>query len=302
MRWPRRRPPAKPPRRPAPAESERLSSYPFVSGDTFRLTADHVVDGDAGVEDLPHPGAVGADDVVFVEVPFLATADRSAALVTWLDRCADAAGGPPRLVLHNGDRRPPDDELALLAAHADGVWCVNAPDGVPGVTPIPIGLENVHHAVNGVLGEFLAAHRDPALRTAPRGRPLLASFRSATNPTVREPLARAAAASRHGFAGADMSPAQHRAELRRTALVLSPPGNGADCHRTWEAMLLGAVPVVLRGSVAPSLVDTLPVLQLDRIEDVLDLTDGEIAEVHAALSGRPLGRALMPFWILDLNR
>ena len=99
-----------------------------------------------------------------------------------------------------------------------------------------------------------------------------------------------------------MPPAQHRAELRRTALVLSPPGNGADCHRTWEAMLLGAVPVVLRGSVAPSLVDRLPVLQLDRLEDALDLDDAEIVRIHAELSGRPLERALMPFWILDLNR
>jgi hypothetical protein len=26
--------------------------------------------------------------------------------------------------------------------------------------------------------------------------------------------------------------------------VLSPPGNGIDCHRTWEALFLGSIPIV----------------------------------------------------------
>jgi len=30
------------------------------------------------------------------------------------------------------------------------------------------------------------------------------------------------------------------------AFTLSPAGAGLDCHRTWEALLLGSIPVVLR--------------------------------------------------------
>ena len=33
--------------------------------------------------------------------------------------------------------------------------------------------------------------------------------------------------------------------MRKTLFVPSPAGNGLDCHRTWEAMYLGAIPVVL---------------------------------------------------------
>lgn len=288
------------PRRRPPAPGERLSSYPFVSGDTFRLSAEHVVDGTDATGALPDPATIRARAVVFLEVPFLAVEAHRSAVIGWLERCI-SSGAPPRLVVHNGDHGPDERTLADLAARSSGVWCVNAPDGIAGVTPIPIGLENVHHGTNGVLAEFVAALHDPGLRTLPRTRPVLAAFRSATNPAVRAPLERAAARSRHGFAGVDMTPAEHRAELRRTALVLSPPGNGADCHRTWEAMLLGAVPVVLRGSVAPSLVDELPVLQLDRIEDALSLTDDEILTVHEELSTRPIDRALMPYWIRDLE-
>jgi hypothetical protein len=32
--------------------------------------------------------------------------------------------------------------------------------------------------------------------------------------------------------------------LSNSQFVLSPPGNGADCHRTWEAIYLGAIPIV----------------------------------------------------------
>jgi hypothetical protein len=33
------------------------------------------------------------------------------------------------------------------------------------------------------------------------------------------------------------------------AFVISPPGNGLDCYRTWEALALGSVPIVLSSSL-----------------------------------------------------
>lgn len=43
------------------------------------------------------------------------------------------------------------------------------------------------------------------------------------------------------------------------AFVLSPHGNGLDCHRTWEAVILGCIPIV-KSSAIDSLYDNLPVL------------------------------------------
>ncbi len=51
------------------------------------------------------------------------------------------------------------------------------------------------------------------------------------------------------------------------AFVLSPFGNGMDCHRTWEALLCGCIPIV-RASVFNELFDELPVLIVDKWEDV----------------------------------
>ena len=51
------------------------------------------------------------------------------------------------------------------------------------------------------------------------------------------------------------------------AFVLSPHGNGLDCHRTWEALCLGCIPVVKTSPLDP-LYDGLPVLIVNDWSDV----------------------------------
>ena len=43
--------------------------------------------------------------------------------------------------------------------------------------------------------------------------------------------------------------------------VLSPMGVGVDCHRTWEALMLGCIPLVTESSI-DSLFDDLPVIKI----------------------------------------
>lgn len=52
------------------------------------------------------------------------------------------------------------------------------------------------------------------------------------------------------------------------SFVLSPKGGGYDCHRTWEALLLGCIPIVKRSGLDP-LFSGLPVLL---VNDWSDLT------------------------------
>jgi hypothetical protein len=53
------------------------------------------------------------------------------------------------------------------------------------------------------------------------------------------------------------------------AFVVSPFGNGWDCHRTWEALILGCIPIV-KTSGLDSLYDDLPVLI---VQDWTDITE-----------------------------
>jgi hypothetical protein len=49
--------------------------------------------------------------------------------------------------------------------------------------------------------------------------------------------------------------------------VISPLGNGLDCHRTWEAIVLGCIPIV-KTSVLDPLYEGLPVLIVNNWSDV----------------------------------
>ena len=51
------------------------------------------------------------------------------------------------------------------------------------------------------------------------------------------------------------------------AFVLSPHGNGLDCHRTWEALCLGCIPIV-KTSPLDNMYDGLPVLVVNDWKDI----------------------------------
>lgn len=48
-------------------------------------------------------------------------------------------------------------------------------------------------------------------------------------------------------------------ELSSYKFAASPPGNGIDCHRTWECLYLGVIPIVLESNEM-SFFDDLPIL------------------------------------------
>lgn len=53
------------------------------------------------------------------------------------------------------------------------------------------------------------------------------------------------------------------------AFVLSPMGHGMDCHRTWEALILGCI-VIVKKSQLDSLYESLPVLIVDDWSDITE--------------------------------
>ena len=72
--------------------------------------------------------------------------------------------------------------------------------------------------------------------------------------------------------------------LKRTAMwkemvnytfVLSPKGNGIDCHRTWEALCLGCIPIV---SFSYSVFEDLPVLVAEWDQVTQELLDKTLEE------------------------
>jgi hypothetical protein len=71
-------------------------------------------------------------------------------------------------------------------------------------------------------------------------------------------------------------------QLARHRFVLSPEGNGIDCYRHWEALAMGAVPIVMRSrAMAPF--EGLPILFTD---DYGELSPGYLEEQWTAMAQR----------------
>mgnify|MGYP006095626801 FL=1 len=79
-----------------------------------------------------------------------------------------------------------------------------------------------------------------------------------------------------------MSARQFLQEMGRHRFVLSPRGNGLDAHRTWETMLVGAIPIVRHSPLHP-LYDRLPVLV---VADWPDVTPRLLRDFYANYSAR----------------
>jgi len=56
-------------------------------------------------------------------------------------------------------------------------------------------------------------------------------------------------------------------EISKFKFVLSPPGAGVDCHRTWELLYLGCIPIVEHSSIS-ELYEDLPILVVDNWDDI----------------------------------
>lgn len=129
----------------------------------------------------------------------------------------------------------------------------------PKITQIPIGLDYHTRQGEGFKGQD---HGRGPNRSAEEQESALTAIRDCLEPIERRPPTT--------YVNFLFSPNKERARARRAlkykpfvvyerqhvsteatwknqgacSFVISPPGNGADCHRTWEALVLGCVPVV----------------------------------------------------------
>jgi hypothetical protein len=83
------------------------------------------------------------------------------------------------------------------------------------------------------------------------------------------------------------------------AFIISPLGNGLDCHRTWEALALGQIPIVKRSELDP-LYDELPVLI---VSDWNDITETLLSETLVAFNSKTFNyeKLTMSYWNTLIN-
>ena len=240
-----------------------LDSYPFLSGDSYFYSCQFYFESGMLLKVPSMPGRIQKDKSLFVTVGKLGK------FLQFLEENPEEKYADFSLILHNGDDVISENFHALLLNRFRKIYAVNLLVNSQSSTPIPIGLENRNYFTNGIPKDFVKLI-EPGLKITPdRDILLLQAFSIHTNRTEREACNRIAV-QLGSKTLENSSPSNYRKALLESKYVLSPAGNGFDCHRTWEAMYLGAIPIVRRVHW-PFTNMNLPVLLIDEWEDLLTL-------------------------------
>lgn len=270
----------------------RASSFPLVSGDTFRSISNVIVEG----EGVSRRQQLFENSIVFSDLSEVTGVDEAQEDMRHLSQLLAAMKDnveKPVVILHNGDFSPGPRSMEEIAAHSSHVFSVNLRSEKRNVTSIPIGAENAFRNRNGKLKNLW----DLGHQARPKSNTVFSSFAVRNNPTERNQVAEALRSSRFPSNARRLTPEQHVSMVRQSMFVLSPPGRGYDCHRTWEAIYLGAIPVVAAGSLAPGLVEGLPIVEVSSYDAFLSKTDEELVTLFTETISRSSEKAFMPYWL-----
>jgi hypothetical protein len=142
----------------------------------------------------------------------------------------------------------------------------NAVKEHPKLTKIPIGV--YYHTLPDAPGQEkeLISVKDNAKRLADREVKCYSNFHFSMRPD-REDAMNKVPKDLVYYEPTRVSISDTWKNQAKYAFVLSPHGNGLDCHRTWEALCLGCIPIV-KTSPIDSVFDGLPVLIVKEWSDV----------------------------------
>jgi len=255
------------------------SSAPYVSGDSFRAMARHRLEPGTVLDGR----RVAAGDIVFVKADELPRF-REEVLPHIRERFV--------LISHNSDSNI--DERYADIADDERVICWFAQNAVlrhEKLKAVPIGLENRRLRKNGIIGDY---DRLRAKSNDKRKR-ILYAFSVDTNRKERDPAAQALWATPYADGPGWMDNRRYWETLTEYAFVASPPGNGIDCHRTWEAMYLGTIPIVRRSPFY----DAFPGLPVLAVDDWNEIRGWDENFLKKAYEERAEGLSSCPYLWLD---
>jgi hypothetical protein len=167
----------------------------------------------------------------------------------------------------------------------------------PKLVPMPLGVD--FHTLTWKQFYWLTPHTPPAAQqmelyqlhrqalSLPQPRPLrlLINFKVRSS----EPSDHRTAAIRAAQANLEPDRIVHLPKVPRhrvweaylrVSFVVSPPGVGLDCHRTWEALILGAIPIVWHEDAMEPLYSQLPIV---RVHSWSELTEANLLRWQTAL-------------------
>jgi hypothetical protein len=200
------------------------------------------------------------------------------------------------LITHNGDENITEEYLPFITTTIKHWFAQNCLITHPNITPIPIGLENKWYYLHGIPRYYRKLRNKSVGKVAK----ILHKFSVSTNPAKREAALEVLEA--HPLADTYVDWRESWSYLNTVntyAYVASPEGNGHDCHRTWEAMYLGTIPILERSVMSEYFYSLgLPIVLIEDWKTLSDWDEGKLSSLCSSNTARFSCRALWAeYWI-----
>jgi len=138
--------------------------------------------------------------------------------------------------------------------------------------PIPIGVENTISRYGSIYGQcadlkYLSENEERFKNKNRIEDTIFCAWRNITNPMrsgVIDSFKKSGAKYYHIERLENYK--EYCETLTNYRFAASPPGNGIDCHKTWEILYMGSIPIVLKNRIYKFY--NLPILQIDKFEDI----------------------------------
>jgi len=212
----------------------RIDTYPMLSSDAYSLRLSKAKNKSAHWSELIEI-VKGGDVHEIVYIPGALVNDAAEMFTKF-------GFSPEKIVIGDDDVVFFGEELRRKFPRTRVVHAVNLKVNNDYGFGIPLGLESPSYRNGGRLRDFKGI-QNSFERTRSIG--LLIAWNPNTNLEARTIAMREL--SQHPEAlvlNRRVSPQSYHMLLRRTKFVACPRGNGLDTHRVWEALYLGAVPVI----------------------------------------------------------
>jgi hypothetical protein len=259
----------------------KRSSSPFISGDSFKCLSNWIYEFDRANQNTPR--LPGLEEIIFVQK------DMVDFFLSNIQRHLNAV-----VIIHNGDSQETPHQLELLAKNCKFVFSTNLENNLEKINAIPIGIENSHYRKNGDLTYFQRISD----KIFQKKDVCLTSFNVHTNPLKRLPIKDICLKNNSEFLY-PVNLNKYRQKLGESYFVISPPGNGIDCHRTWEALYHKTIPVMERGSWLFDELD-LPVLVVDSFQDFFNISLEKKLHLYQDLIKKSVHSAYLNYWLLKI--
>ena len=239
----------------------RLSSEPYISGDSFRKFADHIFDETSSIK----PGEVKDNDVVFLNTGLKNI---------YFSEYHNLINSKYILLTHNSDESINKEDLKYLDEKIIHWFAMKLNIRMNDkLTPLPAGLENKRYFANGIISNFEKVERSNKLdKKFKKIDKIFCSFNEMTNIDERKPLLNIVQNRDDVYIKRFSNNIEYLTNLSLYKYNLCPEGNDFESHRMWETLFYENTPIVKKNNVNLNFVELgVPLIVLEDWNDINSL-------------------------------